>query len=90
MAIAWDSDTNAISGTTAPTMDVLKADLDLWVMAPSGDLKSTSTSWDNSFEIVEFTASLTGTYTAEVRAYRFQGQSEYLAVAWWTGAREDY
>ncbi len=36
VVIAWDSETSGISGNTAPTTDVLKADLDLWVKAPSG------------------------------------------------------
>ena len=89
VAIAWDSETTGISGNTAPTTDVLKADLDLWVKTPSGYYASASASWDNANEIVEFTATETGYHTAQVNAFRFDGYGEYLGIAWWVGARED-
>jgi hypothetical protein len=91
VAIAWDSLTDAIMGTTSPTTDVLKADLDLRVTgpAPFGQaILASSHSYDNSYEIVEFTAPATGVYTARVHAYRFDGNFEYLGFAWWAGTRE--
>ena len=89
VAIAWDSETDGISGNTAPTTDVLKADLDLLVRSPSGGYPGGSASWDDANEIVEFTATETGYYTAQVNAFRFDGYGEYLGIAWWAGTRED-
>ncbi len=89
VAIAWDSETSGILGNTAPTTDVLKADLDLWVKTPSGYYVAGSASWDNANEIAEFMAPETGYYTAEALAFRFDGYGEYLGIAWWAGTRED-
>lgn len=86
VAIAWDSNTNTV---LPPTTDVLNADFDLTVKAPSGAYVTGSFSWDNSYEIVEFVAPATGTYTVNVNAYRFDGSSEYLGYAYWKGVRED-
>jgi subtilisin family serine protease len=88
VVIAWDSTTDELVGTTAPATDVLKADLDLQVLAPDGTYLAGSVSWDNSYEIVEFTAPATGTYTATISAIRFEGTSEFLSFAWWDGIRE--
>lgn len=88
--IAWDSTTAApVSSTTPPASDpVLNADIDLQIFY-NGTLVTGSYSYDNSYEIVEFTAPYTGTYTARVYATRFDGPSEYLAFAWWQGVRVD-
>jgi hypothetical protein len=88
VVIAWDSTTDQLVGTTAPASDALKADLDLEVTGPNGTYVAGSYSWDNSYEIVEFTASATGTYTARISAPRFEGDTEFLAFAWWNGTRE--
>jgi hypothetical protein len=88
VAIGWNSTTNTATSTTPPTTDVLNADLDLHVYAPNGSYVTSSSSYDNSYEIVEFTASSTGTYTAQVNAYRFDGNYEYLGFAAWKGTRE--
>jgi hypothetical protein len=84
MAIAWNSSTDT---TSPPTTDVLKADFDLVVYDSSGKAVAFSTSYDNSYEIVDFTAPTTGTYTAKVTVHRFEGSSEYLGVAAWKGTR---
>jgi hypothetical protein len=89
VVIAWDSETSALSGTTPPATDTLKADLDLFIKSPSGSYITDSAKWDNSYEIVEFTAPQTGTYTAEIVSFRFEGTSEFLGFAWWAGTRED-
>ncbi len=47
-----------------------------------------SGSKDNSYEIVEFIAPVTGSYTATIWRNRFDGSSEPLAFAWWKGTRE--
>lgn len=86
--IAWDSTTDQLVGTTAPAADALKADLDLQVLAPDGTYVASSVSWDNSYEIVEFTAPTTGTYTATISSVRFEGDTEFVSFAWWDGTRE--
>ncbi|MFZ3383223.1 MAG: S8 family serine peptidase [Candidatus Methanoperedens sp.] len=79
VAISWAShpDTN-----NPPANDDLKADLDMFVYTPSGALVDYSNSYDNSYEIVEFTAPETGTYTATISAYRFEGYKEYMGFAY--------
>ena len=85
VAIAWDS-TPASSGSSYDP-DTLMADLDLLVYDPSGAFVDSSASYNNSFEIVEFTAGATGNYTARISVFRFDGTQEYVGMAWWTGHR---
>ncbi len=78
--IAWDSNPN--SGYTT---DPLQADLDLWVFDSSAATVTASSSVNNSYEIVEFVAPATGTYTFEIRAWSFTGTTEYVGFAVWRG-----
>jgi len=55
--ICWLSQSDGFGTDTAD-------DIDLTVKNPSGSIAATSASFDNNFEIVEFTATQTGTYTA--------------------------
>lgn len=59
-AISWLSDFNPNTGS-----DTIQ-NLNLSVKNPSGSVVATSASFDNNFEIVEFTASVSGTYTAVI------------------------
>lgn len=81
VCIAWSS--NADSGYTT---DVLDADLDLAIYAGqdvvSGTSLGSSSSFNNNFEIVEFTPQTTGWYTVRINDYRFDGTSERVGVAW--------
>jgi len=79
VVIAWDSNPSSDYGD-----DPLDADLDLFVYDPDGDYVSgaSSASWDNSYEIVEFEATKSGTYTWQVYKSRFDGTTEYLGAAW--------
>lgn len=79
VAIAWDSHPDTAH---PPTTDVLQADFDLMVYNPTNNLVTWSFSWDNSYEIVDFIASESGTYRAVVSPYRFDGDYEYLGIAW--------
>lgn len=74
VAVAWNSSSN---GTT----DRLMADLDLRVIHPNGAV-STSYTFDNSYEWVEFIAGSTGTARIEVRQSRFERSSERYGLAW--------
>jgi hypothetical protein len=75
VALVWDS-----TPTSDYVTDPLKADLDLYVYGPTQSLFSTS--WDNSFEVVDFTAATSGNFQIKVHNYRFDGFNEYVAVAW--------
>ncbi len=79
VAIAWDSHPD---NNHPPASDPLQSDLDLYILDPNGNTVGFSTSYDNSYEIVEFTATTTGTFKARVRAYRFDGTYEYLGFAY--------
>ena len=78
VALVWDS--NASPGSNNYSVDWLFADLDLNVVGPG--VAQWSASWDNSYEIVDFTAQASGNFQIKVRKYRFDGGSEYFAVAW--------
>ncbi len=78
VAIAWDSHPDS---NHPPVNDDLQSDLNLVVYGPSGAAVGTSDSYDNSYEIVEFNATATGTYDATVYAVTFTGPYEYLGYA---------
>lgn len=65
-----------------PTTDPLSADLDLVVFGPGGNFVTNSNSWDNNYEIVEFTASTTGNYNIRLDRSRFDGSSERVGFAY--------
>lgn len=78
---AWQSLANATY-----TTDTLQADLDITILAgqnvTSGTSYGSSASFNNNFEIVEFTPPTTGWYTVRVNDYSFTGTSETLGIAW--------
>ena len=71
----WDS-----TPTSDYLTDPLKADLDLYVYGPNQ--YQYSVSWDNSYEVVDFTAAVSGSFQIKVKNHRFDGVNEYVAVAW--------
>lgn len=75
VALVWDSNPTADYAS-----DPLNADLDLFVVGPSDN--QLSTSWDNAYETVDFTAAASGNFQIRVRNFRFNGANEYVAVAW--------
>lgn len=75
VALAWDSNPSSDYST-----DPLRADLDLFVEGPG--IIQRSASWDNSYEVVDFTVPSFGYYTIKIRKWRFDGTREYVAVAW--------
>jgi hypothetical protein len=75
VALVWDSNPSSSYAT-----DTLQADLDLNVVGPGASYWSAS--WDNSYEIVDFTAPSSGNYTLKIKNYRFDGSREYVGVAW--------
>jgi hypothetical protein len=75
VALVWDSNPTSNYAT-----DPLNADLDLYVIGPNQFQYSVR--WDNSYEIVDFTATTSGPFQIKVKNFRFDGFNEYLAVAW--------
>lgn len=83
VALAWNSKVAASGGT--PSSSVLDADLDLWVYDPDGFLVGWGTSWDSSYEFVEFPASKPGAYTIRVRGYSVPSNfASWYGIAWTT------
>jgi hypothetical protein len=83
VALTWNSRVTASGGS--PSSSVLDADLDLWVFDPDGVLVAWSTTWDNSWEFVEFTPAKIGAYTIKVRGYSVPSNfSSWYGVAWTT------
>jgi hypothetical protein len=79
VALAWSSHTSGTSNIDKS--NALKADLDLVVRQPNGQL-SGSYSWDNSYEAVTFTATASGTMRIEIRHDRFDATEEPFGLAW--------
>jgi hypothetical protein len=81
VAIAWSASAN--SGYTST---VLNADLDISVVqgynVTTGPYMGGSLSFNNNYEIVEFTPPATGWYTIRINDYRFNGLSERVGIAW--------
>ena len=59
------------------------ADYDLVILNPSGTKVAQSTSWDNTYEIVDFNPAVSGTYTIRVVRDRCDVSPRTLAYAWW-------
>ncbi len=74
VVVAWNSRSD---GTT----DRLMADLDLRVIHADGSVTS-SLSFDNNYEFVDFAAPRTGNTRIEIRQARFEGTSERYGLAW--------
>jgi hypothetical protein len=79
VALAWDSAVTS-SGDTA-TASTLTVDLDLLVRDSSGAQVAAAASWDNSYEVVEFSGRAGETYEIVIR--RWSGtDSVWYGVAW--------
>jgi hypothetical protein len=75
--ITWDNDPSYSNYSSQPS-----ADLDLQVIGPSGTVVASSASYDNTYEIVDFTPSVSGTYKLRVKKYRCDYSPKYLGWAW--------
>lgn len=80
VAIAWDTDPAYSNYNNRPS-----ADLDLLVIGPSGNVVVGSLSWDNTYEIVDFTPSTSGNYKLRVWKYRCSSSPWWLGWAWRRG-----
>jgi hypothetical protein len=83
VALAWDSkiSTFSIFGIEIPIASVLSVDLDLQIFDSRGVQVGYSGSWDNSYEIAEFTGWPGETYTIKIR--RWSGTDDvWYGIAW--------
>jgi len=89
VAITWQSHPSSGEWWQFWRTDPLRADLDLTIYAPNGSLVTGSYSFDNSYEIVEFTASMVGTYKARISEARWDDGNpyEYVGFGWYSGAQ---
>ena len=58
------------------------ADLDLRVFSPSGERVAISSSYDNTYEIAQFTPQVSGNYTIRVTKHRCNASPGRIGVAW--------
>ncbi len=83
VALAWDSRITTLSffGIELPLSSRLTVDLDLQIFDSRGVQVGYSGSWDNSYEIAEFTGTPGETYTIKIR--RWSGTDDvWYGVAW--------
>ncbi|MEM9552803.1 MAG: S8 family serine peptidase [Acidobacteriota bacterium] len=80
VAIVWNQRTDYWRYRSRPS-----ADLDLRVLGPGGTVVASSSSWDNTYEIVEFISPTAGTYTIRVLQERCSKSPRWLGWAWWDG-----
>lgn len=78
VVLSWDTDPAFEDYGTRPS-----ADIDLRVVDALGRTIASSSSWDNTFEIVEFDSWLAGTYTVQAVKYRCDLPT-WLGWAWHT------
>ncbi|MFO7668191.1 MAG: S8 family serine peptidase [Bacteroidales bacterium] len=82
VALAWTSKTTKTSFLFwSWYMSELKVDLDLIIYDENGSMVGYSGSWDNSYEVAEFTGQPGKTYTIKIR--RWSGtDSTWYGIAW--------
>ncbi|MCB0070700.1 MAG: S8 family serine peptidase [Caldilineaceae bacterium] len=76
--IAWDNNPLYSSYATKPG-----ADLDLQILNSAGNVVASSSSYDNTYEIVDFTPTSSGTYRLQVYKYRCNYTPSWLGWAWY-------
>lgn len=79
VAIAWDQNPAYTYYNNQPS-----ADIDLLIQAPNGTYIAGSTSWDNTYEVVQFTPSVTGTYKILIWKSRCSLTPKFLAWAYYS------
>jgi hypothetical protein len=78
IVIAWDNDPAYANYGTKPS-----ADLDLRLVNSGGSTVASSASWDNTYEVIEFTPTVSGTYKLRVHKYRCDLSPRYLGWSWY-------
>ena len=78
-AVAWDQNPSS-SGFQYSDRPI--ADLDIQIIDPQRRVVASSSSWDNTFEIVRFTALTSGIYTLRVNKFRCNPDPKWIGWAW--------
>lgn len=80
IAIAWDQNPDYSNYEFRPS-----ADYDLEILDPNGQLMTYvwSNSYDNTYEVVDFTPSAAGTYTARIIKTRCDLTPKYMGFAYY-------
>ena len=82
IALAWDAKVYSVIGI--PIMSSLNLDHDIYLYNESGSLVSYSSSWDDSYEVINFEANRGEVY--EIRIKRHSGTgSTWYGIAWTAG-----
>ena len=83
VVLVWDQNPNYSFYSTQPS-----ADLDLQIWRTSNPLAkdpvAASYSWDNTYEIVRFTPTVTGTCALRINKFRCDLTPGYIGWAWWS------
>ncbi|NOT87571.1 MAG: S8 family serine peptidase [Lysobacter sp.] len=79
VAMAWDANPYAANTNYSNRPG---SDLDMQILAPNNAIVATSLSWDNTYEIVDFVAPMTGTYRLRVVKFSCQHTPKWLGWAW--------
>jgi hypothetical protein len=78
-AVAWDQNT---SSSGFQYGDRPTADLDIQIIDPQGRVVASSSSFDNTYEVVRFNALVSGVYTLRVNKFRCNQDPRWLGWAW--------
>jgi len=78
--ISWDNNPSYSSYASQPS-----ADLDLQIVNSAGSVIASSVSYDNTYEIVDFTPGSSGTYRIRVNKFRCDFSPSWLGWAWRIG-----
>ncbi len=79
IALAWNSTATLNGGVYSSNLDI---DLDIHVYNAAGVLVAHSSSWDNSYEIAEFSGNRSETYTVKIRRFSGAGDFSWFGIAW--------
>jgi subtilisin family serine protease len=79
VAMAWDANPSAANTNYSNRPG---SDLDMQILAPNNAVVASSLSWDNTFEIVDFVAPMSGNYRLRVTKFSCQHTPKWLGWAW--------
>jgi len=83
VVICWSVAVGGAPNYNYPAGGPLQADLDLRVYNPDGSLAASSISYDNNYEVVEFTPTQTGIHRIEVRRHTWAADyMTWVGIAW--------
>jgi serine protease AprX len=77
VAVVWDQNTSWMEYAGRPS-----ADLDIQIIDPQRRVVASSSSWDNTYEIVRFTTLTSGIYTLRVNKFRCSQDPKWIGWAW--------